>query len=802
MSSWGIKRKVLMLGLLPAFLIALLLSLFFIQAQYTDLEKSLEERGSIITKQLAQASEFGVFSGNTDILQLLIQSAKVEEDVVYISVNDKAHVLASVGQMVDSVRRDSISTSQFISSHSGNELIFYAPIYKTQTMVSDEIEDEMMSDTALQYIRTKEVLGFVAVTLSRESTTLRQNELIKDSLFMTLFILIITGLFASYIGKQVSDPIIRLTSAVSELEHGNLSARVVPEKGGELKTLGKSFNLMGDALKGSQEELQGKIDAATLQLRQTLSELEDKNKELEKQRSQALEANKAKSQFLANMSHELRTPLNAIIGYSEMLKDDATENVYEDLVSDLGKIHGAGNHLLALINDVLDLSKIEAGKMELYKEHFDIYPVLHDVTSTLKPLLDRNNNELVIDCPESVGAMYTDITKLRQSLLNLVSNASKFTRNGEISIVVSREQIHGADWIKFSIADNGIGMTESQVENLFQPFTQADSSTTRRFGGTGLGLAITKHFISMMGGSLNVESEIGKGSVFRIIVPEGISVIPANAYASCDGEERKLDVQRVVKELAQHERRRSVSKVLCIDDDAFVRELLERFLANEGFEFIGASTGEEGLALAISEKPDVITLDIMMPEVDGWNVLQMIKDHPDLVDIPVVIVSMVDEARKGIALGAADFLPKPVNWPRLSDSIKRTIRKESEKSVLLIEDDQDARVLVKTMLEKHGWKVDEAENGKEGLKCLKIKRPALILLDLMMPEMNGFEFIDEFRKQPEWGDIPVIILTAADLSMEQKILLQKSVDSIIEKHQYADKDICEQVGHYVRTYVK
>jgi len=798
MNQWGIKRKVFMLGLLPALLTALLLSMVFMYTQYHDLGKSLENRGAVITNQLAQISEFGVYSGNTDLLQLLIQNVKSESDVVYISVNDKNQSLVSVGKIPDLYPQGDVTKPYFVRSRSGGELVFHAPIFQTQAVVSDGVEDDMMSDKAPRYQRTTKILGYVIVILSRESTIFRQQGLIKNNLIVTLSILLVTGLFATYIGRQVSDPIIRLTNAVSEMEHGNLNARVIPERGGELKTLGHGFNLMGEALKNSQQELHNKIDDATLQLRLALSELEIKNKELERQRSQALDASKAKSRFLANMSHELRTPLNAIIGYSEMLQEDAKEQIHEDLVQDLGKIHGAGNHLLSLINDVLDLSKIEAGKMELYMEYFNIRPLLQDVTATTGPLLDKNNNKLFLDCPESVGSMYADITKLRQSLLNLISNASKFTTNGTITVKVSRQKTSGRDSVSFSISDSGIGMTGEQLDGLFRPFTQADASTTRRFGGTGLGLTITKHFIEMMGGEIDVISTPGQGSTFVIHIPEDSN----NSSVVQEEDSREVEVRRVVNEVSKHERRGSACTVLCIDDDIFVRDLLKRFLASEGFNFIGASTGAEGLAIALAEKPDVITLDIMMPEMDGWRVIQQLKSNDKLADIPVVIVSMVDGLRKGVALGAADYLSKPIDWQRLFASIKRSIRKNSDQTVLLIEDNSDSRVLIRNMLEKFDWHVVEAENGREGLLCLNKARPAIILLDLMMPEMNGFEFIFEFNQHPEWKDIPIIVLTAADLSNEQKMLLQNSVDSIIKKYEYATKDLCEQVGRYVKSYIQ
>jgi len=800
MKRWGIKRKLVMLGLLPAGLLALMLGAAFISAQYSDLEKALEERGTIITNQLAQASEYGVFSGNVQFLRALTGNVLIESGVEYIAVFDKAgNSIVSVGNISESLEKNAmVDKAWFTRSKSKKFMVFHAPTYQTQLVVGST-DDELMADEEPEYIRSSVNLGYVTVMLSRQATISRQKELIINGLVMALVMLLVTGLFAIYIGNQISEPIIDLTNVVRELEMGNLNARIKSDASGELKILGDGFNSMSTALQASQQNLQNDIDVATSQLRTAMAALEEKNKELETERTLALQANKAKSQFLANMSHELRTPLNAIIGYSEMLREDAIEKIFDDLVPDLGKINGAGNHLLSLINDVLDLSKIEAGKMELYFEHFDVAPVIYDVSATIKPLLDKNNNKIVVECDNDVGAMHADITKLRQGLLNLISNASKFTRDGQVSVKVSRQQQPQGAMLKFSISDTGIGMTEEQLDTLFQPFTQADASTTRKYGGTGLGLTITRHFCEMMGGSIYVSSEQGNGSTFTMHIPEGIALINSECDKLDVDEERKIEVRRIVKEVSEFERREEVSKVLCIDDDPVVRDLLKRFLASEGFDYTGAQNGKEGMELARSMKPDVITLDIMMPEMDGWKVLNELKNDAELSEIPVVIVSMVNDLRKGYAMGAADFLPKPVNWKRLADTIKRTLRKGEDTTVLLIEDDLDSRNLTRHMLEKEGWKVAEAANGIEGLEQLQQSKPSIILLDLMMPLMDGFEFLEEFNRRSEWQDVPVVILTAADLTQEQITLLQNSVERIIQKNEYDENILCQQVGAFVKS---
>ena len=349
-------------------------------------------------------------------------------------------------------------------------------------------------------------------------------------------------------------------------------------------------------------------------------------------KSRELEASSQhKSQFLANMSHELRTPMNAIIGVGEMLLEDARDLKREDEVEPLERILRAAQHLLALINDILDLSKIEAGKMEVNIESFDIAPLVEDVAGTIRPMAEKNGNRLVVDCAAGVGLVLADQTRVRQALLNLASNAAKFTENGTVTIVGARGSRDGRDWISLRVADTGIGMTSDQTTRLFQDFVQADASTTRKYGGTGLGLAISRRFCRMMGGDITLESELGRGSTFTITLPAGSAVRerePA-ATSSLAGTVR------------------GQTAVLVIDDDQTVRELMERYLVREGFAVVTADNGIAGLARARELHPAAITLDVMMPDIDGWTVLAALKGDPTLADIPVVLVTIVDEKQRG-----------------------------------------------------------------------------------------------------------------------------------------------------------
>ena len=511
--------------------------------------------------------------------------------------------------------------------------------------------------------------------------------------------------------------------------------------------------------------------------------------EVAKARDAAETANRTKSLFLANMSHELRTPLNAIVGYSEMLQEEAVERNLQDFGADLQKIATSGRHLLGLINDILDLSKIEAGKMELSLEVFDIATLIGEVASTIGIQASKNGNSLEISHAPDIGVMRGDLSKVRQGLFNLVSNAAKFTRDGNIKVIAERQVMDGTEWIQFRVSDTGIGLSAEQIVRLFQPFTQADASTTRRFGGTGLGLALTRRFCQMMSGDVTVHSVPGEGSVFTIKLPATLSEPAPDTLVRGDAPRGAL--LPAVPEVQQQPAVRTC--VLVIDDDPLQRDLMQRYLSKEGYLVRTASGGAQGLQLARTLLPAAITLDVMMPDMDGWSVLSALKSDAGLRDIPVIMLTMVDDPVRGFTLGASDYATKPVNRRQLSKILQKYTCPHPPCPVLVIDDDPSARALTRAMLEKEGWAVTEAGNGLEALEKMESTRPSLIFLDLLMPEMDGFAFAAEVGRRPEWRSIPIVVVTSLDLTVDDRRRLNGHVETILRKHGDSRESLLAQV---------
>ena len=592
---------------------------------------------------------------------------------------------------------------------------------------------------------------------------------------LSVGIAFISGLLAALaawiVARSFSRPIEELTAAAHEVALGNLHRRADVRSSNEIGDLARDFNGMTGQLSDMIQTMDEKVRLRTAELAEA--------------RDQAEEANRTKSAFLANMSHELRTPMNAIIGYSEMLTEEMQDLGQNEFIPDLKKIHSAGKHLLGLINDVLDLSKIEAGKMTIYCETIDVAAMVREVESTVLPLVKKNDNHLEVELPSDAGTMHSDLTKIRQTLFNLLSNASKFTEKGKLRLVVTRSVENGDDWLRFAVSDSGIGMTPEQIGRLFRAFSQADASTTRKFGGTGLGLAISREFCQLLGGDITVTSIPGKGSTFTVSLP---------AHAPQEAPAAAAPAEETPAPASGMSGRPSL---VVIDDDPSVLDLMSRFLTKEGFDVHTASNGRDGLELAKTKHPVAITTDVMMPGMDGWSVITALKTDPATAHIPIILVTITDSREMGVALGVFDYLAKPVDWTRLRGILERLDLGAPARSVLIVEDDEAARDQLQRTMDKQGWKVLLAGDGVAALEAVRENEPSLVLLDLMMPRMDGFEFLDHFRRDPRYVHTPVIVVTAKDLTEQDRGRLSGRIHSLISKDGSIVKKLLPQLQGYL-----
>jgi signal transduction histidine kinase/CheY-like chemotaxis protein len=606
-------------------------------------------------------------------------------------------------------------------------------------------------------------------------------------------ILVVGGVFASLnplisLSPPVPSDALRVIVVLTAMIGAVLCMLSIWESGGRLRDSLDDSRAANHALRESERTLEAKVEARTVDLAAS-------HRELAAARDHALQASRAKSDFLANMSHELRTPLNAIIGYGEMLEEEARENEHEDYLPDLDRVVTSGKYLLTLINGVLDLSKIEAGKMEAYIESFDLEEFTQGVEGTIVPLIRQNSNTLEVTRGDGLGSMESDKAKVRQVLFNLLSNASKFTREGLISLDVTRVSGDDGDEIRFRVGDTGIGMTAEQLARVFDAFSQAEETTAREYGGTGLGLAISKQFCEMLGGSIVGKSAPGTGSVFEVTLPahppsdgsisEG--ALSLGELSAADRTGRSADTSDPAQ-----------TTVLVVDDDPAARDLLTRFLRREGFDVIAAATGEQAMRLARERLPSAITLDVMMPGMDGWEVLRSLKADATLAAIPVVLLTITDDKSLGYALGAAEYLTKPVDYGQLAAALGRLHTSDSSVA-LVVDDDAAARDMASRALVRSGWQVREAINGREALASLEENVPSLILLDLMMPEMDGFEFVAALHDNPGWRSIPIIVVTAMDISASDRTRLDGGVQHIFQKGAYDLSDLIEEIRRIVAT---
>lgn len=566
-------------------------------------------------------------------------------------------------------------------------------------------------------------------------------------LVSALIALVLIYFLIRYTTKSLS----QLRRGTEEWSKGNLSHRIWISGKGDLPALAQSFNDMAEKLDATMEQAH-------------------------EERQRANEANQAKSGFLANMSHELRTPMNAIIGYSEMILDDIEDGEEldpEEVQADLGKIHGAGKHLLGLINEVLDLAKVESGKMGIYNETADLQQLITDVTTTVQPMVTNYENTLDTIFEMDDNEIRTDVTKFRQVLMNLLSNAAKFTHKGKITVKASRYSEEGIDHVAISVSDTGIGMTPEQLEKVFDEFTQADDSTTREFGGTGLGLSICKKFAELMNGRIDVESTVGEGTSFTFVVPA--IAVDVQVEELQDENEDDSSVEQVD----------GLATVLVVDDDETSRQLSKRILSKRGYSVITADGGAAGIKLAKEKQPDIIVLDILMPGMDGWQVLEKLHAIPETADIPIIMQSMLSERELGLSLGADDYLTKPVDKSALPNAVRKLLPElKLNEGVLIIEEGTTLADLLSQAQGEEPFESLQTADVEQAMKWLTEKKLGTILVGKHSEMDIVSKFMGDVRRSKEYGDTPIVLLNSIDLeSMDVDQLV-----SFIRVHQNTEGD--------------
>ncbi len=549
-------------------------------------------------------------------------------------------------------------------------------------------------------------------------------------------------------------------------------------------------------------------------------ELREANKELKVERNRAEELNNAKDAFLASVSHELRNPLNQVTGFCQLLEFTELDDSQRD---DLKKIRFAAGQLLDLINDILDYQKIIMGGMNLEPEDFEVIELMNEVRDGLEVQSNENNNKVIFEVQDDLGLLFAERRRVRQILINLIGNACKFTKDGTVTIAVTRKSSHNNQWIDFDVRDTGRGMSDKEQQKLFTPFTKLSSKDGNRTG-TGLGLVICKGLCELMRGEIRLESKLGEGTTFTMRLPVGeLDLLPDHQAPSAEPqkedmaqsedflEEGMIAEDDSVGTFLQATQTDSVNisaesisrrTVLVIDDEPGVREMMQRHLSGRGFLVVTASTGQQGFEMAKRLQPAVITLDVLMPEVDGWTVLSALKKDEQTSSIPVVMVTIADIPAEMNDCEAIEYLAKPIDWEKLSRLLSKHTGSKRDQTILVVDDEAPTREILRRALERDSWKVLEAANGEEALLVLEKAKPAVILLDLMMPVMNGFEFLAEYAQFGERFSIPIVVITSKEPTPKEKEYLDSLVVRVLNKGLYSQEDLLEEIHRRVDMHIR
>jgi signal transduction histidine kinase/CheY-like chemotaxis protein len=746
---------------------------FITQHEIELIRVALMDRGKSLVRNLAYNLGYELQFAAEQRLNELLEGVIKQEDVLYAVIRDVAGDIRAQAQAEQvseippmSVPRSEFHAPKWPESATRVYVVKWGreQIYEIVQPITTQVRRER-EEIGLSLGGQEQTIGWANIGMSLQ---LKQvNETIvaiqRSIALLTLGVIVVGVAVTAVLVKVIVRPITQLADATRQIAAGDLSFNVEVSSKDELGELAGSFNRMAQALRDRER------DNARL-----FRELEDTNRQLEA-------ASRHKSQFLANMSHELRTPLNSIIGFSEILLDESWgELSAAERREFLSNILSSGRHLLRLINDILDLSKIEAGRVELRPERFSVAAVIEDVLATVRPLASKKQMTLDVEIDPTLTALVADTGKVKQILYNLLSNAIKFTPDeGRTGLRALRD----AQEARFAVWDTGIGITPQDQTRIFEEFQQVETTTARQYEGTGLGLALAKKFVELQGGRIWVESEAGRGSTFTFTLP-----LPESASALGAAPSGPEPLDRPL--------------VLIVEDDAKTRELLRFCLSREGFRIEEASDGEEAMRKAQALYPALVTLDVVLPKKDGWEVLRELKEDPCTRDIPVIIVSIVDEPAQGFSLGASEYLLKPLDRDDFLNRLRRysfpSNRASTPVQILIIDDDPLAVETLAGMLESEGFSVSKAYGGRQGLELAMARPPDLIVVDLLMPDVSGFEVVQRLKEHPQTKETPVFIVTVKDLTSQDKQRLNNLASAVMRKGAFARDEFLQEVAKLIR----